>query len=285
MTAPDRQPAFSIITPSFNMLDYLKRCCASVADQREVSFEHIVMDACSTDGTAEWLRQNKRIVSVVKEDHGMYDALNSGFELARGEIISYLNCDEQYLPGTLGFVRDYFRRHPEADLLFGDCLLIRPDGSLIAHRKGYAPRWPLILASHLYVLSCTMFLRREIIDDGFRFDDRLKAIGDQDLVVRLLRSGWRAAHVRRYLAAFTMTGSNLSEGENAQRERKEALAAAPLWIRSLKCPLNAIRLALKTASGAYFQKMPLAYAVYDSADATGRRRFEVQRSSFRWKAD
>ena len=46
---------FSIVTPSFNMLGYLKRCSASVADQRGASHEHIVVDAGSTDGTAPWL--------------------------------------------------------------------------------------------------------------------------------------------------------------------------------------------------------------------------------------
>jgi len=71
------------------MLDYLKRCHASVADQEGVSLEHIVMDGCSTDGTAEWLASTPSLVGVVAPDEGMYDAINKGFRLARGDVL----CD------------------------------------------------------------------------------------------------------------------------------------------------------------------------------------------------
>jgi glycosyltransferase involved in cell wall biosynthesis len=94
----------SIVTPSYNMLDYLKRCHASIADQEKVSFEHLVIDGASKDGTPEWLRENPDIVSLSEPDNGMYDAINKGFRLAKGRILAYLNCDEQYLPGTLKYV-------------------------------------------------------------------------------------------------------------------------------------------------------------------------------------
>jgi len=274
----------SIVTPSCNMFGYLTRCCASVADQEGASCEHIVVDAVSTDGSVEWLKRNPGVTSVIEQDEGMYDAVNKGFGLARGDVVGYLNCDEQYLPGALAFVKAYFRRHSRCDLLFGNALLIRPDGTLISYRKGYQPRWYYILSSHLYVLSCTMFLRRRIIDDGFRFDKRLKDIGDQDFVVRLLRHGYRAKHAGRYLAAFTMTGANMSAGANARLERRQALAAAPRWVRALKVPLNAGRLAEKLFSGAYWQRMPLEYAVHTTGEGSGRVRFRASKASFRWKA-
>ena len=275
----------SVVTPSFNMLSYLKRCCASVEDQEGVTFEHIVMDAVSSDGTVEWLAGNDNVKAVVEKDGGMYDAVNKGFDLARGEIVAYLNCDEQYLPGTLKFVKKYLTDHPEVDVLFGDALLIRPDGSLISYRKGYHPRWCYILSSHLYVLSCTMFLRRRIVADGFRFDDGYRDVGDEDFVVRTLRAGYRARHVGRYLAAFTMTGKNMSAAPNARAEAKRLMQAAPAWVRLLKHPLNVARLLEKLLSGAYFQKMPLEYSVY-AADALDRRKtFRTSKASFRWRTE
>jgi glycosyltransferase involved in cell wall biosynthesis len=276
---------FSIITPSLNMLSYLKRCHASIADQKDAVSEHIVVDGDSSDGTVEWLAQNGQIISNVQNDNGMYDAINRGLRLAKGEIISYLNCDEQYLPGALSFVKEFFAGHPETDIIFGDPLLVRPNGSLLAYRKGYQPRWFYILASHLYLFSCTMFLRRRIIDTGFQFDAHLKSSGDRDFVVRVLRYGYRAMHVKRYLAVFTVTGKNMGTSQNALLEKRRVMKAAPTWIKILRWPLNVMRLAEKLASGAYLQKMPLEYSIYDSADAVTRKAFRATKASFRWPAE
>ena len=43
----------------------------------------------------------------------MYDAINRGLRRASGEILAYLNCDEQYLPGALQEVAAFFEKHPE----------------------------------------------------------------------------------------------------------------------------------------------------------------------------
>ncbi len=276
-------PDISIITPSFNMLGYLQHCCRSVADQDDARVEHLVIDGGSTDGTPAWLAQQPHLCFVSENDRGMYDAVNKGLAMANGNLVAYLNCDEQYLPGTLRFVADYFERRPRTDILFGSALLIRPDASLIAFRKAYPPRWYYILSSHLYVLSCTMFFRRRILDEGFRFNDQLRNIGDQDFVVRLLQHGYRAAVTERYLSAFTMTGANMGAHETTRHEQQRALDAASWWIRAFKIPLNAGRLIEKLTSGAYRQKRPLDYALYASTEDTERRLFSSSSASFRWK--
>ncbi len=271
----------SIVTPSYNMLGYLQRCCLSIADQADVELEHIVIDGASTDGSPAWLRAQSRLQVISEADEGMYDAINKGLALAQGPIVAYLNCDEQYLPGTASFVREYFDAHPDVDMIFGHALVIRPDGGLIAYRKAYQPRWFYVVSSHLYMLTCTMFFRRRILDDGFRFDTNFKAAGDLDFVVRLLRHGYRIRCVRRYLSLFTMTGSNLGATDLTARETHDVLAAAPAWIRALKVPLNMARLIEKFVSGAYWQTMPLSYSLYVSDDSH-RSLMSGQAASFRW---
>src|SRR5258706_14763161 len=96
----------SIVTPSYRNSNWLKLCIASVADQGG-DVEHIVQDAGSDDGTLDWLLHDKRVTPVVEKDQGMYDAINRGLKRSRGEILAYLNCDEQYLPGALQAVRDF----------------------------------------------------------------------------------------------------------------------------------------------------------------------------------
>lgn len=265
------------------MLSYLKKCALSIRDQQNVRLEHIVIDGESTDGTAEWLQRNKRTLSVSEADRGMYDAINKGFRMAGGKFLAYLNCDEQYLPGTLDWVKDYFKEHPDVDMIFGGAYLIRPDGSLIAFRKATRPRRSFILASHLYILTCAMFFRRRIIDDGFLMDPRYRVWGDVEFVVRLLRNGYRVRHVGQYLSVYTMTGKNLSDGDNAVLERLRLMEQSPRFIRRLAWLLNAVRLGEKFLSGAYFQKKPLEYSVY--TDENRRRNFRVDKASFKWRLE
>ena len=97
-------------------------------------------------------------------------------------------------------------------ILFGHVLLIRPDGSLLACRKAYPVRWPYIVTDHLYTLSCGMFFRRCIVEEGLLFKEELKDVGDADFVVRALRAGHHPGVINRYVSAFTMTGQNRSKG-------------------------------------------------------------------------
>ena len=65
--------------------------------------------------------------------------MNRGLRRARGEILSYLNCDEQYLPGCLQAVGTFFESHPEIDVLFGDCVVVNSDLEYLFHRKVQVP--------------------------------------------------------------------------------------------------------------------------------------------------
>src|SRR5580704_8052109 len=165
---------FSIITPSFKSSNFLKLCIASVADQG-VELEHIVQDACSDDGTLEWLPKDPRVKAFVEKDSGMYDAVNRGLRRAQGEILAYLNCDEQYLPGTLAAVDDFFSKHPGVDVVFGDFIGVDTKGDYLFHRKVLTPLKYHTWVSHLQTFTCATFFRRKIIaDQGHFFNPRLR---------------------------------------------------------------------------------------------------------------
>ena len=273
----------SIVTPTFNGLDLLKRCRASIADQRGVDVEHIVMDGGSTDGTVAWLQQND-IHHVSQKDAGMYDALNKGWALCKGDILAWLNCDEQYLPDSLALVEQAFASNPDVDILFGDALVVDPAGRLICYRKHIPlrPSW-VMAAKHLYLLSCALFFRRRFFDEGHRFDIGFRTAGDHDLVLRLLRAGFRTRHLPAYLATFMMTGGNQSASPRAAKETELLWKATPGWVKALRLPINATRLATKHLHGCYRQSSPITYAVYtDQLDR--RESISETRPSWRWPA-
>lgn len=262
------------------MLSYLRRACASVADQAGATWEHIVIDGASSDGTAQWLAGRPDMIFVSEPDRGMYDAINKGIERASGRFITYLNCDEQYLSGTLAAVKSRFLCRPNIDLLFGNTLLIRKDGSLLGYRKAYPVRSPYIRASHLYVHSGSMFIRRHVFDSGLRFDPAMAGIGDMIFVLESLRSGWKPGLMPQFLSAFTITGSNLSQSQRILKEEKVFAKNSLPMGKLLRPVLNALRLIEKTAAGAYVSG-PIDYAVFVD-ERPERTSFHFARSSWRW---
>ncbi len=213
----------------------------------------------------------------------MYDAVNKGFREARGSVVSHLNCDEQYLPGTLEFVARYFRQHPDVDVLFGNVLTVRPDGRLIAYRKGYRPIQPVILSSVLHVYTAAMFLRRRVIVEDQLYDDSYKDIGDAEFILRLLRAGYRIEHVPRYMATFTITGHNRSgHVTTIPAEIRRLRQSAPWWVRRFTPAWRTLGYGVKLINGAYFQKKPIGYSIY-AGGATARTDFVAHDASFRWQ--
>jgi glycosyltransferase involved in cell wall biosynthesis len=202
---------FSIVTPTRNALPYLVRCVGSVRGQTDAAFEHIVQDACSTDGTSEWLLTQSDLSAATEPDEGMYDAINRGWSRSKGDVLSWLNSDEQYLPGTLQLVSRAFEENPEIDFLYGNHIVVDADGLGIAARREIRLSSFYISHGFLYAASCTMFFRRRLLDSGILIlDSTYRYASDMDLVLRLLAANRRGYHMNRYLSLFTFDGNNLS---------------------------------------------------------------------------
>jgi glycosyltransferase involved in cell wall biosynthesis len=274
---------FSIITPSFRNSGWLKLCIASVADQG-VEVEHIVQDAGSDDGTLDWLARDTRVKAFVEKDAGMYDAINRGLRRAQGEILAYLNCDEQYLPGTLAAVGDFFAQHPRVDVLFGDFVAVDGNGDYLFHRKVLTPLKYHTWVSHLQTFTCATFFRRKLIaDEQFYFNPQFRVAGDGEWMLRLLQRKTPMAVMRRFISTFTMTGTNLGAGPESEQENRQIYNSAPAWARGLK-PVFILQHRLRRlAGGIYFQK-PFSYALYTTGNPRVRTVHEVNHPKFKWRS-
>jgi glycosyltransferase involved in cell wall biosynthesis len=271
----------SIVTASFRQLAWLKRCLRSVADQRDLEIQHIIQDAGTGPELEDWVRTNSGAELFVEPDGGMYDAINRGIDRATGDIIGILNCDEQYLPGTLELVRQRFSREPAADIVAGDYLIVDKSQRLIAFRKVTPLRTAMIATDHLYAFTCAMFFRRSVFAGGLRFNTSLRSVADGDFVCRALSQGHRAALLHKYLATFTWTGENLSAQAISRAEDARLQQALPQWMRTAAPVLRSWRHLERLIAGGYHSG-PISYEVYAGEDDDRRTSFNCEHPSFRY---
>ena len=253
---------FTIVTPSFRQLEQLGCCIASVADQEGVTLEHIVQDGGS-EGFAEFAKlmaerwpdrpgYNRTMVS--EKDGGMYDAINRGLAKAKGSICAYLNCDEQYLPGTLKSVAEAFRVNPEVDLFYGDALVLDETGQARCWRKVLVPLAAHTWTCHFSAFTAAMFFRRRLLDQGIRFDTSYRAAADAAWYLEARELGVRAGSLGFVASTFVETGENLGMTATAQEERERLTRSAPFWIRIFRPGWLLIHRARRFLAGAHLPK-------------------------------
>jgi len=212
--------SFSIATPCRNSLQVLRKCTGSVRNQKGIDCEHIIQDAQSTDGTVEWLKEQNYLKWASEPDNGMYDAINRAWARCRGDIVSYLNADEQYLPGTLKFISDVFETTPGLLAVFGDYIICDAEtGIPFSVRREIPLRSFYIRNGPLYAMSCTLFFRRSLLEKGWlTLDSSYTTVADADMVLSLLNKGVHFMHIHKYLSLFGVTGNNLSLKKETEKE-------------------------------------------------------------------
>jgi len=272
---------FSIVTPSYRNSNWLKLCIASVADQSGVEFEHIVQDSCSDDGTQDWLPHDKRVKAFIEKDGGMYDAVNRGYRRATGDILAYLNCDEQYLPGALKTVHDFFEAHPQAEVALAGTIVTGREGKYLCHRHAMVPH-PRHIWFRFPVLTSSVFIRRRVIHErGIFFDARWRDLGDFHWMLALMKDKVPMAVCDSFTSAFADTGENMNLKPNAIREKAATEAMTPRWARVLK-PLWIGHHRFRRLAAGHFSLKPTSYFIYTLQSPERRLRFDVAKPTAVW---
>jgi glycosyltransferase involved in cell wall biosynthesis len=218
-------PRITVVTPSFNQGAFLEATLRSVLDQQYPNLEYIVLDGGSTDDSVSIIeRYSSRLVYWhSRPDGGQADAIASGFDMATGDILCWLNSDDVLLPGALSHVAAIFRDSPRTKFVYGNRLVIDEQGNVIGRH-----RWPHVLNRYHWALGQYLaqecaFWRRDLYEQVGGLDRQRFFIMDYDLFYRM----WRVARFRKtskFLGCIRVhpETKNARHQETREREMREA---------------------------------------------------------------
>ncbi len=225
---------FSVITPNFNGALYLEKTIRSILDQKkDVDLEYIVVDGGSTDGSLNILDRYRDSIDrcIIEKDTGPANALNKGFRLATGDVISWLNSDDLYFPGTLARVQKSFESSESAAMCFGGCSIIDEQNneirsSITGFKELFFPLSSRFTYQCInYLSQPSLFFKRFAVEEAGLLRENMVAAWDYEYILRLWHSGSTTRVKGSSLAAFRWHESSIS-GQNFRVQFEEEYLAA-----------------------------------------------------------
>lgn len=167
-SAENNLPLVSVVTPTFNQAAFLRETIESVLSQDYPSIEYQVIDDGSTDDTAAILSEYAdRVRTEQQENRGQTPTINKGWERSRGEILTWLNSDDTFLPGAVSTAVAYLKEHPEVGIVFGDTLFTDQDGNPLERSSKLLDfdYVRFVQLCHNPIVQPSAFIRRSVIED------------------------------------------------------------------------------------------------------------------------
>ncbi len=226
--APPR-PRLTVITVAYNARESIEQTILSVAAQAAEGVEYLVVDGASRDGTVEVLRRLSHHIDrwVSAPDRGIYDAMNKGISMARGEWIMFLNADD-YFENAGSAQRLLEATDDSVDIVAGQTLI------KYTHRERlFRPSRRFGLMLQLPFMHPSIIVRRSAFESCGHFDTRYRLAADCDLLLRMISRGHK---YRRISEVVTVMRDGGASQRGFVRGRIEYMRA---YQRNMRDPLGA----------------------------------------------
>lgn len=179
-------PLISIITITYNAAQTIGVTMESVAAQTCRDYEHVVVDGASTDATLPIVRSYAGVRILSEPDKGLYDAMNKGLRMARGEYVIFLNSGDTF--HSAGTLEAYARRARLGDdIIFGDTVIVDAERHVVGNRHYTAPPRLTFDSFSKGMLIChqAFMVRRAIAPD---YNQAYRFSADYDWTIRCIRN-------------------------------------------------------------------------------------------------
>lgn len=225
------KPLFSIVTVTLNCAEDALATARSVLSQDFQDYEYIIKDAGSTDGTVQKL-QEQRLSVYVKEDSGIFHAMNQALKLCRGEYIFFLNAGDVFFDNNvLQQLSKHIRSKEDVDIYYGDVVMNipHPYEDLQEHRR---LRRHTLYPSHLSKFflyrsglchQAWLVRKRVYLEDPF--DVRLKIMADYDFLLnQALRKKAKMEHVPLMIVDYKGMGKSEQAHDEWLNDRRQIVS-------------------------------------------------------------
>jgi glycosyltransferase involved in cell wall biosynthesis len=213
-----QQPVLSVITIVYNNVKDIERSMLSVLNQSYPNLEYVVIDGGSTDGTKAIIEKYRHRLTTYRSepDKGIYDAMNKGLALAKGDYVLFMNSgDEIYDQDT---VTKVFQTKEDADIYYGETEMYNEQWQSLGQRRHRAPE-SFTWKSFKYGMSIShqaIYVKRTLAEP---YDLTYKYSADIDWIIKIARKARKIVNTRLYVAKYLVGGVSKQKHLDSLKER------------------------------------------------------------------
>lgn len=212
LSEDENLPMISIVTVVFNGVKTIEQTIQSVIRQPYQNKEYIIIDGGSTDGTVDLIKKYESHLSywVSEPDNGVFDAMNKGIALAKGELIGIINADDWYEENIFNSIAEHYRETGSNHVIYG---LLR----IIQNEKFYS-----LVGNSIHVLRKdtimhpTCFIPLKFYHTYGIYNSTYKYSADYDLFLRYVKNGAKFSFVEKPIANFRLGGISSTPGSEIE---------------------------------------------------------------------
>ena len=211
-TGAENLPLISIITVVYNEVKTIEQTIQSVIQQPYQNKEYIIIDGGSTDGTVDLIKKYESFLSywASERDNGIYDAMNKGIGLAKGELIGIINADDWYEENIFNTIAENYRETGSDHVIHG---LLRN----FMEEEFYSMVGNSIRRLRYDMIQHpTCFIPRKLYQTYGKYNSKYKYSADYDLILRFVNDGVKFSFIEKPIVNFRLGG--ISSIPSAEKE-------------------------------------------------------------------
>ena len=211
----------SIIVPTYNSEKYIKKSIKSIIDQNYNNWEIVICDNNSIDKTIKYVQEvtnyDQRVKIIQKNDNGVAEALNNGFNLASGEIFCWLNSDDLFLSEDVFIIAN---KHIDTknQFLNGNFLNIDANNKVIKSFYSFLPNYKIKKFFYFnQIFTGSFFFSKELFRSFKGFNEKYKYSFEYEIIIYCLKN-FRGKHINKFLSCFRILPNALSSNKKELKE-------------------------------------------------------------------